>query len=125
MLVGTNPAWSTRRRAPRKQHGRHPSREAIGGNLFLGFVSAVAFATILAVVAGPSLSGASAVSHDLYASVVRKGEAKSQEELRVSRWTVVVLAVVAIALGVAFQKINVAFMVGLAFATPLPAISRC
>jgi cation/acetate symporter len=117
VLVGTNPAWVDGAGALRASNmAAIHLAEAIGGNLFLGFVSAVAFATILAVVAGLTLSGASAVSHDLYASVVRKGEAKSDEELRVSRWTVVVLAVVAIALGVAFQKINVAFMVGLAFA---------
>jgi cation/acetate symporter len=89
---------------------------AIGGDLFLGFVSAVAFATILAVVAGLTLSGASAISHDLYASVVRHGEASSAEELRVSRRTVVVLAIVAILLGILFEKQNVAFMVSLAFA---------
>ncbi len=90
--------------------------DAIGGNLFLGFVSAVAFATILAVVAGLTLAGASAVSHDIYASVLRKGEAKSEDELRVSRRTVLVLAVIAIALGIVFEKQNVAFMVSLAFA---------
>ncbi len=90
--------------------------DAIGGDLFLGFVCAVAFATILAVVAGLTLAGASAVSHDLYASVVRKGEATSEEELRVSRRTVLVLAVVAIFLGIIFEKQNVAFMVSLAFA---------
>jgi len=90
--------------------------DAIGGNLFLGFVCAVAFATILAVVAGLTLSGASAVSHDLYASVIRKGQADSEEEVRVSRRTVVVLAIVAILLGVLFEKQNVAFMVSLAFA---------
>jgi len=89
---------------------------AIGGNLFLGFVSAVAFATILAVVAGLTLAGASAISHDIYASVIRHGEARSDEELRVSRITVLVLAVVAILLGIVFQEQNVAFMVSLAFA---------
>jgi cation/acetate symporter len=89
---------------------------AIGGNFFLGFVCAVAFATILAVVAGLTLAGASAVSHDLYSSVVRKGQATSEEELRVSRRTVLVLAVVAIMLGIIFEKQNVAFMVSLAFA---------
>ncbi|MEO7239948.1 MAG: cation acetate symporter [Sphingomicrobium sp.] len=89
---------------------------AIGGNLFLGFVSAVAFATILAVVAGLALAGASAVSHDIYASVVRQGAASSAEELRVSRRTVVALALVAILLGIVFEKQNVAFMVSLAFA---------
>jgi cation/acetate symporter len=90
--------------------------QAIGGNIFLGFVSAVAFATILAVVAGLTLSGASAVSHDLYATVFRKGAADSAAELRVSRRTVLVLAVVAILLGILFEKQNVAFMVSLAFA---------
>jgi cation/acetate symporter len=90
--------------------------DAIGGNLFLGFVCAVAFATILAVVAGLTLAGASAVSHDLYASVFRKGRATSEEELRVSRRTVLALAVAAILLGIIFEKQNVAFMVSLAFA---------
>ena len=89
---------------------------AIGGDLFLGFVCAVAFATILAVVAGLTLAGASAVSHDLYASVIRKGAANSADELRVSRRTVLVLAVVAILLGILFEQQNVAFMVSLAFA---------
>ena len=89
---------------------------AIGGDFFLGFVCAVAFATILAVVAGLTLAGASAVSHDLYASVVRKGQATSAEELRVSRRTVLALAVVAILLGIVFEEQNVAFMVSLAFA---------
>ncbi|MBV8686289.1 MAG: cation acetate symporter [Alphaproteobacteria bacterium] len=90
--------------------------DAIGGNLFLGFVSAVAFATILAVVAGLTLSGASAVSHDLYATVLRRGRAQARDELRVSRVTVVLLALVAILLGILFEKQNVAFMVSLAFA---------
>lgn len=89
---------------------------AVGGDLFLGFVSAVAFATILAVVAGLTLSGASAVSHDLYASVFRRGRTDQAAELRVSRATVLVLAVVAIALGILFEQQNVAFMVSLAFA---------
>ncbi|MDP3676886.1 MAG: cation acetate symporter, partial [Novosphingobium sp.] len=89
---------------------------AIGGDLFLGFVSAVAFATILAVVAGLTLSGASAISHDIYASVICKGKVNSADELRVSRWTVLVLAVAAILLGVMFENQNVAFMVSLAFA---------
>jgi len=90
--------------------------DAIGGNLFLGFVCAVAFATILAVVSGLTLAGASAVSHDLYASVLRKGQASSAEELRISRRTVLVLAAIAIVLGILFEKQNVAFMVSLAFA---------
>ena len=89
---------------------------AVGGNVFLGFISAVAFATILAVVAGLTLSGASAVSHDLYATVFKKGNADSAAELRVSRITTIVLGVIAVVLGIAFEKQNIAFMVSLAFA---------
>ncbi len=88
--------------------------KAVGGDLFLGFISAVAFATILAVVAGLTLSGASAVSHDLYASVFKKG-CSSEQELRVSKITTVALAVLAMVLGIAFEKENVAYMVMLAF----------
>ena len=88
---------------------------AVGGNFFLGFISAVAFATILAVVAGLTLAGASAVSHDLYASVMKNGKATERDELKVSKVTVVVLGLVAIALGILFEKQNIAFMVGLAF----------
>ena len=90
--------------------------KAVGGNLFMGFISAVAFATILAVVAGLTLSGASAVSHDLYATVIMKGRPPAGTELRVSRATTLVLGVVAVLLGIAFEKQNVAFMVSLAFA---------
>jgi len=89
---------------------------AVGGNVFLGFISAVAFATILAVVAGLTLSGASAVSHDLYATVIKKGKADGTAELKVSRITTVGLGIVAVALGIAFEKQNIAFMVSLAFA---------
>jgi cation/acetate symporter len=89
---------------------------AVGGNVFLGFISAVAFATILAVVAGLTLSGASAVSHDIYATVVKKGQATSANELRVSKLTTLALGLVAVLLGIAFEKQNIAFMVSLAFA---------
>jgi cation/acetate symporter len=89
---------------------------AVGGNVFLGFISAVAFATILAVVAGLTLSGASAVSHDLYATVFKKGKADSRAELRVSKITTLALGIVAVVLGIAFEKQNIAFMVSLAFA---------
>jgi cation/acetate symporter len=90
--------------------------QAVGGNVFFGFISAVAFATILAVVAGLTLSGASAVSHDLYATVFMKGKADSAKELQVSRYTTIALGVIAVVLGIAFQKQNIAFMVALAFA---------
>ena len=88
---------------------------AVGGNVFLGFISAVAFATILAVVAGLTLAGASAVSHDLYASVIKKGKANEKDEIRVSKITTITLAVLAIGLGILFESQNIAFMVGLAF----------
>ena len=88
---------------------------AVGGDMFLGFISAVAFATILAVVAGLTLAGASAVSHDLYATVFKGGKADQAAEMRVSKITVLCLAVLAIFLGIAFEKQNVAYMVMLAF----------
>ncbi len=94
---------------------------AVGGDVFLGFISAVAFATILAVVAGLTLSGASAVSHDLYASVFRKGQVNDKDEMRVSRYATLTLGVLAIVLGILFEKQNVAFMVGLAFAVAASA----
>ncbi|WP_411279636.1 sodium:solute symporter family transporter [Gemmatimonas sp.] len=90
--------------------------ELLGGRAFLGFIAAVAFATILAVVAGLALSGAAAISHDIWASVIRKGHPKPGEEIKVARIATVVLALVAMALGIAFKGQNVAFMVGLAFA---------
>ena len=89
--------------------------KAVGGNLLLGFLAAVAFATILAVVAGLALAGASSISHDLYARVIMKGQAKEEDEMRVSRFATLALGVIAVVLGIAFEKQNVAFMVGLAF----------
>ena len=89
---------------------------AVGGNVFLGFISAVAFATILAVVAGLTLSGASAVSHDLYATVIKNGRADGASELRVSKATTIALGILAVILGIVFEKQNIAFMVSLAFA---------
>ena len=90
--------------------------KAVGGEAFLGFISAVAFATILAVVSGLTLSGASAISHDIYASIIKKGDASEGEELRVSRIATIVLGIAAIFLGIVFEQQNVAYMVGLAFA---------
>lgn len=90
--------------------------QAVGGDIFLGFISAVAFATILAVVSGLTLAGASAISHDLYASVIKKGQVTGKDEIRVSRIATLVLGLVAIVLGILFEQQNVAFMVGLAFA---------
>jgi len=90
--------------------------DAVGGNILLGFISAGAFATILAVVSGLTLAGATAVSHDLYARVIARGRTTEGREVRVSKAATIVLGVVAILLGIVFEKQNVAFMVGLAFA---------
>ena len=88
---------------------------AVGGNLFYGFISAVAFATILAVVSGLALAGASAISHDLYAMVMKGGNVSEEKEIRVSKIATLFLGALAIALGILFEDQNVAFMVGLAF----------
>ncbi|KXJ30474.1 MULTISPECIES: cation acetate symporter [Pseudomonas] len=117
LLVSTNPAFKDAAGAllgGNNMAAVHLAN-AVGGSIFLGFISAVAFATILAVVAGLTLAGASAVSHDLYASVIKKGKANEKDEIRVSKMTTVALGVVAIALGILFEKQNIAFMVGLAF----------
>lgn len=118
VLVGTNPDFKD---AAGKLLGGNNMvaihlAKAVGGDVFLGFISAVAFATILAVVAGLTLSGASAVSHDLYATVFKKGLSDSKKELKVSRMTTLVLGIVAVLLGILFEKQNIAFMVSLAFA---------
>ncbi|KUM44439.1 cation acetate symporter [Pseudomonas sp. EpS/L25] len=117
LLVSTNPAFKDAAGAllgGSNMAAVHLAN-AVGGSIFLGFISAVAFATILAVVAGLTLAGASAVSHDLYASVIKQGKANEKDEIRVSKMTTVALGVVAIALGILFEKQNIAFMVGLAF----------
>ncbi|WP_323004618.1 cation acetate symporter [Denitromonas sp.] len=89
--------------------------KAVGGDILLGFLSAVAFATILAVVAGLALAGASAISHDIYSRVIMKGQASEKAELRMSKFATIGLGIVAVLLGLAFEKMNVAFMVALAF----------
>jgi cation/acetate symporter len=88
----------------------------VGGDIFLGFISAVAFATILAVVSGLTLAGASAISHDIYANVICKGKANEEMEMKVSKRSVIVIGVIGVILGIAFEHQNIAFMVGLAFA---------
>jgi cation/acetate symporter len=90
--------------------------EAVGGTPFLGFIAAVAFATILAVVAGLTLSGAATLSHDLWVNVIRKGSSNEREEFMVARLATVGLAIASMALGIVFKGQNVAYMVGLAFA---------
>ncbi|MCB9097426.1 cation acetate symporter [Arcobacter aquimarinus] len=94
---------------------------AIGGDIFLGFIAAVSFATILAVVAGLTLAASNSIAHDLYAIVIRKGKATDEEEMKVSKRTVLVIGIVAILLGFAFENQNIAFMVGLAFAVAASA----
>ncbi len=122
-IVGTNPAYFeggiTLNNGGKMLGGNNmPAMHlahAVGGNLMLGFLSAVAFATILAVVSGLALAGASAISHDLYANVIRQGQATEAEEVRISKRSSLFLGVLAVLLGIAFEKQNVAFMVGLAF----------
>ncbi|RYX83131.1 cation/acetate symporter ActP [bacterium] len=95
--------------------------EILGGGPFLGFLCAVAFATILAVVAGLTLAGASAISHDLYAGVMKGGVTDEKTEVGVAKIATVALGVIAILLGLLFKEVNVAFMVGLAFAVAASA----
>ena len=122
VLVGTDPQYLDDKglRGGSNMAAVHLAH-AVGGDVFLGFISAVAFATILAVVAGLTLSGASAVSHDLYASVFAKGKVDEKKEIRVSKMATIGLGVLAIILGILFEKQNVAFMVGLAFAVAASA----
>ncbi|MBK8182637.1 MAG: cation acetate symporter [Candidatus Competibacteraceae bacterium] len=119
-IVGTNPQYFEGGDLAGKLlgGGNMPAMHlahAVGGNMMLGFLSAVAFATILAVVSGLALAGASAISHDIYANVIRQGQATEAEEVRVSKRSSLFLGVLAVLLGIAFEKQNVAFMVGLAF----------
>jgi cation/acetate symporter len=93
----------------------------VGGTAFFGFIAAVAFATILAVVAGLTLAGAAALSHDLWVNVFRHGEATEREQLRVARAATLVMGALAIILGIVLQGQNVAFLVGLAFAVAASA----
>ena len=88
----------------------------MGGDIFLGFISAVAFATILAVVSGLTLAGASAISHDHYASLLCSDKTQDKNEVMVSRISTIVFGIAAILLGITFEQQNVAYMVGLAFA---------
>jgi cation/acetate symporter len=119
VLVGTNPEYldasGKALRGGANMAAIHLAH-AVGGDLFLGFISAVAFATILAVVSGLTLAGASAVSHDLYANVFFRGRTDEVTEIRVSKAASLVLGVIAVILGIIFEKQNVAYMVGLTFA---------
>ena len=100
--------------------------ELLGGNPFMGFIAAVAFATILAVVAGLTLAAASALAHDLYLNVFKSGKATEAEQVKVAKIATIIFGVFAILTGIAFKGQNVAYMVGLTFAIacsgPFPAI---
>ena len=120
VIVGTDPAFFEGGQVGGKIIGggnmvaMHLAK-AVGGNVFLGFLSAVAFATILAVVSGLALAGASAISHDIYANVICKGKPQGGSELRVSKIASIFIGIAAIGLGILFEKQNLAFMVGLTF----------
>jgi len=120
LIVGQNPEFFEGGEVGKKLIGggnmvaMHLAK-AVGGDMLLGFLAAVAFATILAVVSGLALAGASAISHDLYARVIKKGTASEAAEIRVSKIATICLGAVAIVLGILFEKQNIAFMVGLAF----------
>ena len=119
-IVGTNPEFYENGQVGGKIIGgvnmpvMHLAK-AMGGDLFLGFLSAVAFATILAVVSGLALAGASAISHDIYARVIKKGSATGEQEMRVGKYASVFIGFVAVVLGILFKDQNVAFLVALAF----------
>jgi cation/acetate symporter len=97
-----------------------------GGALFLAFIAAVAFATILAVVAGLTLASSSSVAHDLYANALKRGEVGEKDEVRVARGAAFIIGAIAIVLSIFAQNLNVAFLVALAFAVAasgnLPAL---
>ncbi|TFD90501.1 solute symporter family protein [Cryobacterium serini] len=94
---------------------------ALGGPLLLGFISAIAFATILAVVAGITITAATSFAHDIYGSVIKKGKGNPDDEVKVARRTVVVIGILAIAGGIGVQGQNIAFLVALAFAVAASA----
>ncbi|MDT7701338.1 MAG: cation/acetate symporter [Pseudonocardiales bacterium] len=93
----------------------------LGGEVLLGLISAIAFATILAVVAGLTITASASFAHDVYANLIKKGEARPQDEVRVARMTALVVGVVAIVGGILVNGINVAFLVALAFAVAASA----
>jgi len=95
--------------------------ELLAGTPFLGFIAAVAFATILAVVAGLTLAGASAYSHDIYVNVIKKGHATEEEQVKAAKIATVVFGLFAVLLGILFKGQNVAYMVGLTFAVACSA----
>ena len=125
-LVATNPAYLDVVKGGMNLKGGNNMAaiwlaHAIGGDLFLGFISAVAFATILAVVSGLTLAGASAISHDLFANVIMHGQATEGKEVTVSKIASIGLGIIAVLLGLIFEKQNVAFIVALTFSVAASA----
>jgi cation/acetate symporter len=120
VIVGQNPAYFEGGDVNGKMigGGNMPAMhlaQAVGGNVLLGFLAAVAFATILAVVAGLALAGAGAIAHDLYANVIMGGRVSEAQEVRVSRLSSLGLGLIAVLFGILFEKLNIAFLVGLTF----------
>ena len=116
-LVGASPQYLTAKGTPiggGNMVAIHLSH-ALGGNLLLGLNAAIGFATILAVVAGLTLAAASAISHDLYANVLKRGAVSDEQEVRIAKGATLAIGLVAIALGIAFERQNIAYMVGLAY----------
>jgi cation/acetate symporter len=120
VIVGTDPQYFVDGKVGGKIIGGNNMpvmhlANAVGGNLMLGFLSAVAFATILAVVSGLALAGASAISHDIYANVIKKGQVSSIQEMKVTKIATIGIGLVAIGLGIVFKDQNIAFLVALTF----------
>jgi cation/acetate symporter len=120
VIVGQNPAYFEGGNLAGKMigGGNMPAMhlaQAVGGDILLGFLAAVAFATILAVVAGLALAGAGAIAHDIYANVIMRGKVTEAAEVRVSRWSSIGLGLLAVLFGILFEKLNIAFLVGLTF----------
>jgi cation/acetate symporter len=108
--------------APGKDNSAAPLlAQALGGAVLMGIVSAIAFATILAVVAGLTITAATSFAHDIYASVIKRGEVSPNAEVKIAKRTVVVIGVLAIAGGIGVQGQNIAFLVALAFAVAASA----
>ncbi|QES50778.1 cation acetate symporter [Streptomyces venezuelae] len=118
-IIASNPAGNTA--APLLAQEVGGGADSTGGAILLAVISAVAFATILAVVAGLTLASSSSFAHDIYVNVIRKGRATEQEEVRAARWSTVVIGAVAIGLGALARDINVAGLVALAFAVAASA----
>jgi cation/acetate symporter len=120
VIVGQNPAYFEGGDIAGKMigGGNMPAMhlaQAVGGNVLLGFLAAVAFATILAVVAGLALAGAGAISHDIYANVIKGGKISEGAEVRVSKLSSIGIGLLAVLFGILFEKLNIAFLVGLTF----------